>query len=124
MIAAAAAVIGNVVVLFAPRAPSVPTGGLPVDKLVHLLVFAWPTVALIRAGLSRRWVLTAMVVYAAASEVVQRVLLDHRSGDPRDVLADLLGAGIGAWLTRPAATGRVAGQTAGPTAEPADGPAG
>ena len=100
-ILAAAAVLLNLLVLFAPRAPSVSTGGLPVDKVVHLLVFAWPTVALIGAGLPRRWVLLGMVAWAPFSELVQRLLLDHRSGDPLDMLVDLLGVAVGAWLTRP-----------------------
>ena len=38
-----------------------------------------------------------MSAYAAASEVVQGVALASRSGDPLDVLADLVGVGAG-WL--------------------------
>ena len=108
-ILAAAAVLLNLLVLFAPRAPSVSTGGLPVDKVVHLLVFAWPTVALIGAGLPRRWVLLGMVAWAPFSELVQRQLLEHRSGDPLDMLVDLLGVALGAWLTRPRPGRAVAG---------------
>ncbi len=43
-------------VLYAPRAPAIATGGLPVDKLVHIAVFALPTAALIKAGVPRGWV--------------------------------------------------------------------
>ena len=112
-ILAAAAVLLNLVVLFAPQAPEVPGDGrLPIDKLVHLLVFAWPTVALIGAGLPRRWVLLGMVAWAPFSELVQRLLLHHRSGDPLDMLVDLLGVAVGAWLTRPR-PGRAARGVAG-----------
>ena len=72
------------------------------DKVVHLLLFA-----LLAA--SARWrfggglpVLALVAVYAVVSEVVQAVALAERSGDPVDVVADLLGAGLG-WL----AAGRV-----------------
>lgn len=99
-ILAAAAVLLNLLVLFAPRAPSVSTGGLPVDKVVHLLVFAWPTVALIRLGLPRRWVVLGMAAWAPLSELVQWRLLDQRSGNPLDVVADLLGVSVGIWLAR------------------------
>lgn len=98
---AVVAVLVNLAVLFAPRAPSVPVGGLPVDKLVHLFVFAWPTYALVRAGLPRRWVVACMVLYAPISELVQQQFLGQRSGDSADVLADLAGVAIGAWLTGP-----------------------
>lgn len=38
-----------------------------------------------------------VAAYAVVSEVVQGVLLSTRSGDPYDVVADLLGAAAG-WL--------------------------
>lgn len=86
----------QLVVLYAPRAPSADTGaGLPLDKLIHVLVFALPTAALIRAGVPRRWVVGAMVAHALASEVLQAALLDERSGDPGDALADLIGVLLG-----------------------------
>ncbi len=80
-----------------------PTGGgqqpFPAaDKVVHLLLF------LLLAS-TARWrfgnalpALALVAVYAVVSEVVQGVALDERSGDPVDVVADLLGAGLG-WLT-------------------------
>jgi hypothetical protein len=110
-------------VLYVPRAPAIATGGLPVDKLVHVAVFALPTVALIGAGVPRGWVIGLMTVHAPLSEVVQDRFLAHRSGDPWDVAADLLGVAIGAFLTRhpsgartgPGPKGAVAGRTvAGP----------
>ena len=42
-------------------------------------------------------VLTAVVGYAVVSEVVQGLLLARRSGDPLDVVADLLGVALGWW---------------------------
>ena len=78
-------------VLYVPRAPAIATGGLPVDKLVHVAVFVLPTVALIGAGVPRGWVIGLMTVHAPLSEVVQDRFLAHRSGDPWDVAADLLG---------------------------------
>jgi hypothetical protein len=85
----------NLLVLYAPRAPSVASGGLPVDKLVHMVVFAMPTVALARAGVPLRWAASVMAAHGPISELVQHNLLNHRSGDPFDVLADLAGVGIG-----------------------------
>ena len=78
-------------VLYAPRAPAVDTGGIPVDKLVHVAVFALPTVALIGAGVPRGWVIGLMSVHAPLSEVVQGALLADRSPEGADVLADLAG---------------------------------
>ena len=101
-------------VLYVPRAPSIDTGGLPVDKLVHIAVFALPTVALIWAGVPRGWVIGLMAVHAPLSEVVQDRFLAHRSGDPWDVAADLLGVALGAFLTRHASGARTGpGSTAG-----------
>ena len=80
-------------VLFTPRA-----GGESLfpyaDKVVHFVLFA-----LLAA--TTRWRfgtgLWAVVAYAVLSEVVQGLLLSTRSGDAYDVVADLLGAGLG-WL--------------------------
>ena len=85
-----------------------PTGGgdppFPgADKVVHLLLFALlSATARLRFG-QAWWLLVLVSAYAVGSEVVQAVALDERSGDVVDVVADLLGAGLG-WL----ATGRVA----------------
>ncbi|MCW2680283.1 MAG: hypothetical protein JWM62_1684 [Frankiales bacterium] len=83
-------------VLFTPR-----TGGDGPfdgsDKVVHLLLFG-----LLAA--TTRWRfgpatagLVAVAAYAPVSELVQGLLLPTRSGDPWDVLADLLGVAAG-WL--------------------------
>ena len=82
--------------LFAPR-----SGGDGLfygsDKVVHVVLFG-----LLAA--TTRWrfgpltaALVAVAAYAPVSELVQGLLLPTRSGDPWDVVADLLGVAAG-WL--------------------------
>jgi VanZ family protein len=100
--ATAAAAVGlQLAVLYAPRTPAVATGGLPVDKVIHVGVFLLPTVALVRAGVARRWAIGLMAAHAPASELLQHAMLPGRSGEPMDVVADLVGVALGAWLVRP-----------------------
>lgn len=87
-------------VLYAPRAPAFDSGGIPVDKLVHIAVFALPTIALIGAGAPRGWVIGLMAAHAPLSEVVQGALLADRSAEGADVLADLAGVALGAFVSR------------------------
>lgn len=88
---------GQLVVLYAPRTPS--SGGVPgVDKVVHVTVFALVVWAGLRAGVARPLVLLVSVVHAPVSELLQATLLSNRSGEPLDVVADLLGCALG-WLT-------------------------
>lgn len=101
----------NLAVLYAPRAPAVATGGLPVDKIVHAVVFALPTVALARAGVPRGWAVGLMALHAPVSEAIQHNLLSDRSGELGDIVADLVGVGIGAailWRPRWGSRRRVA----------------
>lgn len=75
------------------------------DKIAHLLLFAVPAaLAVLVGGRLGRVVLVLLVVHAPVSEVVQGRWLDQRSGDPWDVVANLvgvvLGAGAGWALTR------------------------
>lgn len=95
---AASAVAVQAAVLFAPRAPSVDTGGLPVDKVVHFGVFAAATAAVIWAGGSTRGTTAVMAAYAPLSEVIQAGAYPQRSGEIADVVADLLGVAAGAWI--------------------------
>ncbi len=103
------------VVLYAPRAPAVATAGLPVDKVVHVLVFALPTAALIAAGVPRAWAITLMSVHAPLSELMQGQVLAQRSAEPADVVADLVGVGLGAWLGH-----RLVGPQVPSSADPAE----
>lgn len=86
-------------VLFAPASPNT---GIPpawhLDKLVHAFVFAAATCTVIRAGGRPTVTVAGMVGYAAASEVVQHYLLSARSGDRGDLVADLVGVALGAWV--------------------------
>ena len=106
-----AAVVGFLVlqltVLYLPTAPGGPDLFPHADKLVHLLVFAAPVLV---AGLGRwTWwpvVAVACLVHAPVSEIVQHLLLPSRSGDPRDVVADVVGValasiGVSLWIRRP-----------------------
>ena len=119
-VALALAVVVNLVILFWPR-PASP-GGLPgLDKLVHLATFGSLALSGLRAGLAARWLLPVLGAYAVASEVLQELLLSRRSGDPRDVVADLGGVLAGTLLAR-ASWGRDRSRAAGdPDRAPAGG---
>ena len=89
-------VVLSLYVLFTPSSPG---DGLfeNSDKVVHLVLFA------LLAG-TTRWrfggsvaLVLAVVAYAVASELIQGALLSSRSGDPYDVVADLIGVAAG-WL--------------------------
>jgi VanZ family protein len=93
------AVVLQLVVLYVPQDP----GPLPfphADKLVHLSVFALPSLLGLLAGLPGRWVVGVLVAHAALSEVVQGAFLTGRSGDPVDALADLAGVVLGVLAAR------------------------
>lgn len=90
----AVAVAVNLLLLFWPSAPGTPSG-FPLDKVVHLLSFAFVMWSGARAGLAIRWLVVVLAVHAVTSELIQHALLPSRSGDPADVLADLTGvAGV------------------------------
>ena len=94
----AVAVVVQLVVLYAPSGPSAsPFPGS--DKVVHALVFLVPVAAALLAGLPPRLVVAVFAAHAVVSEVLQGALLPARSGDPLDVVADLVGVGLGvlAW---------------------------
>ena len=83
----------SVIVLFTPESgvPSSPPG---TDKVVHCLLFA----LLAFTGLLARprWILLALVGYAALSEVLQQLITPlHRSGDVLDALTDVVGIALG-----------------------------
>lgn len=91
----AAAVAVQLVVLYAPRAPS--TGGVPgVDKAVHLTIFGLVAWSGLRAGVPGRPLVVLLLVHAVVSELLQHFVLPHRSGDPLDAVADATGVAVGA----------------------------
>jgi hypothetical protein len=98
-IAFAAAVVANLVLLYAPR--TVSPGGVPhLDKVAHLVAFAAVAWTGLRAGVPARLLLPLLVLHAVTSEVVQARWLGQRSGDWLDVLADLVGVLAGALLAQ------------------------
>lgn len=87
------AIAGHLVVLYVPTPPPVsPSTGI--DKVVHVLAFALPTIVL--AVIVRSVALPAVIfaAHAPISELVQGVALADRSADVLDVLADLTGVGL------------------------------
>lgn len=100
-LAFAAAVVVQLAVLYWPRPVS--AGGLPgVDKIVHAAVFAAVAWTGRAAGLSRVVLAGGLVAHAVLSEALQAWLLTARSGDPLDVVADLVGTAMGMLLALPA----------------------
>nr|NLI50798.1 VanZ family protein [Propionibacterium sp.] len=97
-VVAGALLVGQFVVLYFPDASSVPGADLPVpflDKLVHVGVFALPTWALLRVVRRPGVVVGAMLAQAAVSELVQEALLPGRGFEALDVVADVVGVGLG-----------------------------
>ena len=97
-IAFVAAVVLQLYGVYAPREAG-PHIGIPqVDKLAHLFLFGSVAFLGLIVRLPARWLLGALVANAIVSELVQHFLLPQRDGDPFDVLADLAGVALGAWL--------------------------
>jgi hypothetical protein len=100
-LALGAALAVQLVVLYVPRVPVVGAVGLPgADKVVHATVFGAVTLAGLRAGLSPALVLGLGAAHAPLSELLQHLVLPGRSGDPFDVVADLVGVALGALAAR------------------------
>ncbi len=92
-----ASVLVQLVVLYAPRAPS--TGGVPgVDKVIHATVFGAVAFTALRSGFAPRWVALVLVLHAGISETLQATVLPHRDGDWRDAAADCAGIALGCAL--------------------------
>jgi VanZ family protein len=90
-------VLAHLVVLYAPRAPS--TGGVSgLDEAVHVVVFAAVVWAGRRAGAATAAVAALALLHAPLSEALQHWLLPGRTGDPGDVVADVVGVALGALL--------------------------
>lgn len=83
-------------VLYWPRATQ-PAPALPLDKLVHVLIFAAVVWTGLRAGVPAVPLLALLVAHSVVSEVAQELLLPQRSGGAADVLADVSGVLLGAF---------------------------
>lgn len=92
---ALAALLLQLSVLYAPSGG----GAAPFpnfDKLVHCAVFALPVLFALLARLPLAPVVALAALHAPVSELIQWSLLPNRSGDPWDVIADLIGVTLGA----------------------------
>jgi hypothetical protein len=88
----AVVVAAHLAVLYWPRSPS--TGGLPIDKVVHAVIFGMVLWVAAKAGLWVWLVAALLVVHAVVSELIQHYLLVGRSGDVSDSIADIAGVVI------------------------------
>jgi len=68
------------------------------DKVVHVLLFAAPTVAGLLTGIRPALLVAVVAAHAPVSELVQHYLLPDRSGDLWDAVADLGGVVLGVTL--------------------------
>jgi VanZ family protein len=97
-IAFVAAVALQLYGVYSPREAG-PHIGIPqIDKVAHCFLFAAVAFTGLKVGVPARWLLGALAANAIVSELVQHWLLPQRDGDPFDVLADLAGVVLGAWL--------------------------
>ena len=106
-VAAALAVVGQLIGLYLPRPPD--AGWFPgADKLQHAVAFALPVLLIPWADALRRradgrpprarilvLVVWVSVAHAVLSELVQHLAYADRVGDPLDVLADWSGVAVG-----------------------------
>jgi VanZ family protein len=84
--------------VYAPREPAPDTGIPMADKFAHLFLFGSVAFLGLMARVPARWLLAALVANAVCSEIAQHYLLPQRDGDVFDVLADVIGVALGAWL--------------------------
>ena len=94
----AVAVLVSLAVLFAPPS-DVPDSAPGVDKVVHATLFLALALTGRWAGSGRAVLAGLLVLYAAASEVVQGLEVVGRSASVADWLADVVGvlAGLALW---------------------------
>ncbi|MBA2390361.1 MAG: VanZ family protein [Geodermatophilaceae bacterium] len=84
----------SVGILFSP-ASGVPVAPPGTDLVVHVVLFAALSYTGVLAGMSRPAAVIVLLVYAAASEVLQSVPALNRSTSLADWLADAAGVGVG-----------------------------
>lgn len=95
----AGALLAQLFVLYSPGS-AVPTVSVPgLDKALHLTIFLIP--ALVIGRLTRSsWPLWLLAAHGVASELIQHWFIANRTGDWRDVLANLIGVGLGVLAAR------------------------
>ncbi|MFP5283662.1 MAG: VanZ family protein [Actinomycetes bacterium] len=100
--------------LYRPSVPSPPPWFPGADKLLHALGFALPVLLVLAAVRIRGWgrgVPTALGLFAlqaVVSELAQHRYYRYRTGDPYDLLADVLGIAAG-WLANRSLTRQKSG---------------
>ena len=93
IVAAVAWTVASVAFLWMPPPDHPPSVPIP-DKLIHFVLFFGIGLAWHR-GVGRPWyVLAAVVVLGALTEIVQGMLPWPRSPDAADLVADAVGAGV------------------------------
>lgn len=99
--------VGHLCALYTPGGPEpgffdllLPDGS---DKAVHVGLFAVPAF-LLRRITARWWPILLLALHAPISELIQWRFVPYRSGDPLDLLADVVGLALGvaaaAWVSR------------------------
>lgn len=95
------ALIVQVVALYTPASGDSPFPTPPhTDKVFHAASFAAVTASALLARLPARGVVVAMLVHAVLSELIQWRLLESRSGDLFDFVADAIGIAVGVVIAR------------------------
>lgn len=96
--ALAGAVVVHLLALYLPGSPDPGPDLVPhLDKVVHVGLFAVPTF-LARRVTTAWWPVVLIALHAPVSELVQYHFIPYRSGDPLDLVADVVGIGLGLWL--------------------------
>jgi VanZ family protein len=101
----AVVVLVSLAVLFAPGR-DVPPSPYGVDKLVHGGLFLALALSGSWAGMRRRVLAVLLLLYAAASELIQTIPALQRDGSIGDWLADAVGVLLGLLLWSVLARGR------------------
>lgn len=100
VVALAVALLGHVVALYLPGSAGSGIELFPhVDKVVHVFLFGVPAF-LLRRLTTAWWPIALLIVHAPVSEAVQHLWIPYRSGDPWDLVADLVGIALGAVLAQ------------------------
>lgn len=83
-----AALLGFVLFLMLRPVQEVSTSN---DKIDHVVVFVVITLVGVWAALRLRWLVPGLAAYAVLTEVLQGTVTTARHGDPRDLVADVVG---------------------------------